>query len=243
LSAGRNRVFQKNPVSENSEDALSWNLFRTLERTGHLDVVARALGLDDEFQVLYWHRSWASAEPLPEIVAALDRVEPWSRVKRRYQTETGVILKGQCYLIMVECKLGKPGAHVCVWERASSSPIPPTYEEPLRALLADKQNWEATMRRFYQLLRHLVLANELCKPGRWPLEPHLLAVVNELSLNRNGASHAAEFEEFRRALRLAPERTHLLTWQELLVRAEATFDPGVRLLLAHARRLSYLRPL
>lgn len=35
---------------------------------------------------------------------------------------------------------------------------------------------------------------------------------------------------------------HLFTWQELLMRAEATFDPGVRLLLAHARRLSYLQP-
>ena len=45
-------------ASEDSEDALSWNLFRTLERTGHLDVVARALGLEDEFQVLYWHRPW-----------------------------------------------------------------------------------------------------------------------------------------------------------------------------------------
>jgi hypothetical protein len=40
-------------ASENSEDALSWNLFRTLERTGHLDVIAHALGLEDEFQVLY----------------------------------------------------------------------------------------------------------------------------------------------------------------------------------------------
>ena len=143
------RFFLKNLVSENSKDVLSWNLFRTLERIGHPDVIARAPGLDDEFQVLY----------------------------------------------------------------------------------------------FYQLLRHLVLANELCRPGRWPLEPHLLVVVNELSLNRNGESHAAEFEEFRRALRLAPEQTHLLTWQELLVRAEATFDLSVRPLLAHARRLSYLRPL
>ena len=129
------------------------------------------------------------------------------------------------------------------WERTSSSPIPPTYEEPLRALLADRRDWEATGARFYQLLRHLVLANELCGPDGWPLEPHLLAVVNELSLNRNGESHAAEFEQFQRALCLAPEQTHLLTWQELLVRAEATFDPGVRPLLVHAHRLNYLRPL
>ena len=225
-------------ASENSEDALSWNLFRTLERTNHLDVVARALGLEDELQVLYWYRFWNAAEPLPDIKAALDRVEPWGG----YHTETDVILKGQHYLVMVECKLGKPGAHVRAWEKVKGG-IPPIYEEPLRALLADMRDWETTMRRFYQLLRHLILASELCWPDGWPLEPHLLAIVNELNLNRGGVSHADEFEHFHRRLRLAPEQTHLLTWQELLARAEATFDPGVRPLLRHARRLSNLWPL
>lgn len=230
-------------ASENSEDALTWNLFRTLERIGLLHVVSRALGLEDEFRVLYWYRFWDAAEPLPEIKAALDRVEPWGRIGGRYQTETDVILKGQRYLVMVECKLGKPGAHVRAWQRQSSNRIPPTYKEPLRALLADMQDWEATMRRFYQLLRHLILADELCRSGGWPLEPHLLAIVNELNVNRGGVPHATEFEHFQRCLRLAPERTHLLTWQEFLVRCEATFDPGVRLLLAHACRLSSLYPL
>ena len=79
------------------------------------------------------------------------------------------------------------------WERTSSNRIPPTYEEPLRALLADMQDWEATMQRFYQLLRHLILASELCRSDGWPLEPHLLAIVNELNLNRNGVPHTAEF--------------------------------------------------
>ena len=213
-------------ASENSEDALSWNLFRTLQCTGHLDVVARALGLEDEFQVLYWYRPWDSAAPLPEI-----------------QTETDAVLKGQRYLVMVECKLGKPDARVRAWERGSRSPIPSTYEEPLCALLANMQGWEATMRRFYQLLRHLILANELCGPDEWPLEPHLLAIVSDLNLSPNGVPHAAEFEEFRRALRLPPERTHLVTWQEMLARVEATFDPGVRPLLDHARGLRYLQPL
>jgi len=226
-------------ASEDSEDALSWNLFRTLEHTDHLDVVARALGLEDEFQVLYWHRPWDATEPLPEIKAALKRVEPW----RGYHTEADVILKGQRTLVMVECKLGRPGAHVRAWERGGSDRrIPPAYEEPLRDLLADMGGWEATMRRFYQLLRHLVLAHELCRPDGWPLEPHLLAVVNALNINRDRKPHDVEFKTFQGILRLPPERTHLLTWQELSARAEATFDPGVRPLLDHARQLRYLRP-
>jgi hypothetical protein len=70
---------------------------------------------------------------------------------------------------MVECKLGKPGARVRTWERGGAGrPIPPSYEEPLRDLLADTSKWEATMRRFYQLLRHLVLAHEPCRTdGHW----------------------------------------------------------------------------
>lgn len=98
------------------------------------------------------------------------------------------------------------------------------------------------MRRFYQLLRHLILANELCRPGVWDLEPHVLAIVNELNRHASLRSHTEEFEHFRRHLRLLAERTHLLTWQELLARAEATLDPAVRPLLAHARRLGNLQP-
>jgi hypothetical protein len=102
-------------------------------------------------------------------------------------------------------------------------------------------DWQETMRRFYQLLRHLVLANELCRPGVWDLEPHVLAIVNELNRNASLRPHAEEFENFRKRLRLPAERTHLLTWQELLARAEATLDPAVRPLLAHARRLGNLQ--
>ncbi|MBN1582632.1 MAG: hypothetical protein JXA89_18120, partial [Anaerolineae bacterium] len=40
----------------------------------------------------------------------------------------------------------------------------------------------------------------------------------------------------------AVQGTHLVTWQVLLAQARATFDPGVRPLLAHAERLSYLQP-
>jgi len=143
---------------------------------------------------------------------------------------------------MVESKLGKPGARIRPWERTRRTPVPATYEAPLRVLLADMHDWTETMRRFYQLLRHLVLANELCRPEVWGLEPHLLAIVNELNIHASLRPHTKEFEQFRKCLRLSAERTHLLTWQELLARAETTLDPAVRPLLTHARRLSSLQP-
>lgn len=142
---------------------------------------------------------------------------------------------------MVESKLGKPGAQLRAWERTGRTDVPETYEAPLRDLLADMSGWEETMRRFYQLLRHLVLANELCRPEGWGLEPHLLAIVNDLNRHAIRESHAEEFTRFRQCLRLPAGRVHLLTWQTLLARAEATFEPGMQPLLAHAARLRYLQ--
>ena len=97
------------------------------------------------------------------------------------------------------------------------------------------------MRRFYPLLRHLILANELCQPGMWDLEPHLLAIVNER--NRHARrTHADEFAHLQQCLRLPPERTHLVTWQALLDRVKATLELAVRPLLIHVSQLSYLQP-
>jgi hypothetical protein len=230
---GRSRL-----ASENSENALAWNLFRSLERAGRLDVVARALGLEDEFQVLYWRRPWDRAEPLPEIDAALEQIEPGYS----FHSETAIMLKGRRYLVMVEGSLGKPGAQIRPWERISKTPVPALYEAPLRDLLVDMSRWEETMRRFYQLLRHLVLANALCQAEVWGLKPHLLAIVNQLNRHADLRPHAQEFLDFQHSLRLPAARTHLLTWQTLLVLAQATFDPIVRPLLDHAARLSYLQP-
>jgi hypothetical protein len=112
---------------------------------------------------------------------------------------------------MVESKLGKPGARIRAWERTGNRPVPASYEAPLRALLVDMDDWGDTMRRFYQLLRHLVLANELSRPEVWGLEPHLLAIVNGLNVHASLRPHANEFEQFRNHLRLPAERTHLLT--------------------------------
>jgi hypothetical protein len=72
---------------------------------------------------------------------------------------------------------------------------------------------------------------------------NVLTIVNEFNRHASLRPHAEEFENFRKRLRLPAERIHLLTWQELLARAEATMDPAVRPLLTHARWLSSLQPL
>jgi hypothetical protein len=225
-------------ASENSEAALSWNLFRTLEKAGRLDIITRPLGLEDEFQALYWYRPWDKSEPLPEINDALRQIEP----RKGYQTEMDIMLKGRRYLVVVKASLGKPGAQLRTWERTGSLSVPSIYKESLAGLLADMSTWETTMRRFYQLLRVLLLANELARPERWNLEPHLLAIVNNLNRQARNYSHAQEFAHFQQCLRWPPRQTHLLAWQALFERAEVSFEPAVRPLLNHVKRLNYFQP-
>jgi hypothetical protein len=137
--------------------------------------------------------------------------------------------------------------------------VPAALKDPFRDLLGDVDDWEETAHRFHKLLRHLVLADALCQPEAWDLEPHLLVIVNELNRHAGLPSHAQEFAHFQQCLRLPSKRrstaetsrkavsaakgTHLVTWQALLARAQATFDPSVRPLLVHAARLSYLQPI
>jgi hypothetical protein len=127
------------------------------------------------------------------------------------------------------------------WERAPNARVADSYEAPLRSLLRNPLDWQATMRSYYQLLRLLILAHALGKPEAWDLEPHLLVIVSALNRHHNLCSHEEAFGDFQLHLCLQPDRTHFVTWQALLDRAKATLDPSVGPLLAHAGRLSYLQ--
>ncbi len=80
--------------NENSEDALSFNVFRSLQEAGALGEVARLLvGADvtTEPELIVWGRRLdpASTHPVPELQAALAELETWPGQK----TEPDVILR------------------------------------------------------------------------------------------------------------------------------------------------------
>jgi hypothetical protein len=96
--------------NENSEDALSFNVFRSLQEAGALGEVARLLvGADvtSEPELIVWGRRLdaASTHPVPELQAALAELETW----RGQKTEPDVILRVPGWgWIFIEAKLASP---------------------------------------------------------------------------------------------------------------------------------------
>lgn len=197
--------------SVNSEDALSWNLFRTLEKYEALNRFTTQWGLPDNYQVLYWFRSADSDVPYEGIRECLDLIEPWGRGGRRQQTESDIILLGRKNLIMVENKLGAPRKKINAWGKQRGE-VPREYLDFTLPLLKSHQYW-SEMPRYYQLYRQLILGTELGK--RFNLQPYLLAIYNDLNLAKNGLTHDKEFEEFKSTI-AKPTSARCLSWQSLI---------------------------
>ena len=208
-------------ASEHSEDALSWNLFRSLQLTGKLSLVMDTLPIQVDVQELYfWQHavSRQSQDTDPEIQDVLNEMEPWGWNGRRQQTETDVILRGRHQIVVVECKLGKPDAMVRAWSRSGSTSRPMrsnylSFMEKLGVKLFNKSfDLEGDGRRFYQLFRNYLLGAALCQ--KWDTEFSLVTIVNSLNSNLDGKSHEEEFGYFQSKL-VQPSNAFLITWQQI----------------------------
>jgi hypothetical protein len=209
--------------SENSEDALTWQTFRSLEAAGLLDqFVADWLGLTDRYVAYYWQRRHDQYDIDPIIDSVLAEVEPFHRQHGRQHTETDLMLRGECTLIVAEIKLGYKRRRITGWRQARNSPIVDDYESHARQFVRDTTNWKQIVARFAQLYKNLFVGEELSK--RWsmsdqPLELHLLAVVNGAAQEKkpDGSkwTYRYEFEAFRQTTTLPQDRLHLLEWQQI----------------------------
>ena len=214
--------------SLHSEDALSWNLFRSLHQTCKLHLVTDFLSPGMEMSTLYfWGHSVdeSSAKIDATVQEALNEIEPWGRDGRRQQTETDVMLRGPSDLVMVECKLGVPGKPVKAWTRSRPG-MRGDYLKFMNQfggrLFNDSFDFEFDGNRFYQLFRNYLLGAALLQ--RWKVRFWLLAVVNAKNTNLDGVSHEAEFGHFRSKL-VNPANAIIVTWQELRTAIER--EPGL----------------
>lgn len=205
--------------SLHSEDALTWNLFRSLHQDNKLQLVTDFLSPSMEVSMLYfWGHSiqQSSAEIDSTVQEALNEIEPWGRDGRRQQTETDVMLHGPRDLVMVECKLQVPGKPVKAWTRSSSGMRADYWKFMERfgvRLFSDSFDFEADGNRFYQLFRNYLLGAALSQ--RWGIKFWLLAIVNSKNTNLDGLPHETEFGHFRSKL-VDPSNAVIITWQQVI---------------------------
>jgi len=214
--------------SRHSEDALSWNLFRSLQLAGKLPLVTDFIAPRLDFDIVYfWARdaSRRSDKVDPDIQECLNKMEPWGKDGVKQQTETDVILCGKHHLIVVECKLGKPDEIVRAWCRSRPG-IRSQYEDFVKELginlFSDFFNFEKDGNRFYQLFRNYLLGAALSL--KWGVAFSLVAIVNSMNTNLEGRSHAEEFGFFKSLLRDS-SNVSLITWQVIWGRLR--FETGL----------------
>jgi hypothetical protein len=209
--------------SENSEDALTWQTFRSLEAAELLDrFAADMLGLTDHYIAYYWQRPHDQYDIDPTVDRVLAEVEPYHRQHGCQHTETDLILRGERTLIVAEIKLGYKKRRITGWCQAKNSPIVDDYEPHARQFVTDVAHWKQTVARFAQLYKNLFVGrrlSELWSATGQPLELHLLAVVNGATQEKKSDgsiwTYRDEFEAFQQSTTFPQDALHLLEWQQI----------------------------
>lgn len=201
--------------SENSEDAKTWNLFRSLELNKRFDLYYNLLDIKDKAtNLLFWGMDSNTGEFDVILKAVLDEIEP-PNLWRIQQTEPDVIITGQNTVIFNESKLGKDGAQIDAWNR--KDPFENKHEyyksnaEPyFKSEFID--NFAEEGRRYYQLLRNLIIGQAFAK--RLGKQFHLVVLVNSKNRAKSGLTHREEFNNFILLLN-DTSYCHLITWDQL----------------------------
>ena len=206
--------------STHSEDALTWNVFRTLQLNDRIHCLTNIFTPSlDTYKIWFWgHDASIPSQVIDsEIQETLDQMEPWGKGGIPQQTEPDVILRGKRHIIMVECKLGKQRQRVKAWQRSSPG-MRPEYSafidrKGFGNLFKPSFNYERDGNRFYQLFRNYLMGAALA--SRWHTTFSLLTIVNALNRNLEGRSHESEFKSFQSIL-TNDSNTFLITWQQVL---------------------------
>jgi len=165
--------------SKNSEDALTWNVFRTLQETGRLDIVSDILGIGQPKGLLLW----TLAPKIDDVNACLQYVtgsliREFDGVFRGQMTEPDIVLLGTTGIAVIECKLSerdKTASHL--WEGRADSVKKrlPVYTMEIPNLVRTSKPEEIV--NIYQLVRMAFYAVKLAEYFR--VEPVVVSLANE----------------------------------------------------------------
>ena len=204
--------------SENSEDALSWNVFRSLQEAGGLRQVATAItGEDIPYEPFLY--LWGicttddSLEPWDLLIHARQRFESNLPVERP-QTEPDVALHlpGR-YLVLIEAKFTSPNTFYKRGRRKDSHSL--TLDELLeiyrdrRLTILNRRKAAAAPRVAYQLWRNTVFAEWMAR------EDHRDTKAYHVNLVRSGYEQDAA-DEFAGLINDNHKaRFRRLTWEQI----------------------------
>jgi len=203
---------------ENSEDALSWNVFRSVQEAGHLAPLAELLigeSYDEEPDLYLWgiRVSDDSFDPWDLLVAARDRFETNLPVDRPLtEPDIALHLPGR-YLVLIEAKFTSPNGWYRPGVRENDKSL--TLEELLDVYsdeelrLLDIHRAQQCGRVPYQLWRNTVFADWMALQDSPQTKPY------HVNLVREGYEH--ESQEAFAALLNEPYRDRFrpATWEAI----------------------------
>jgi len=216
---------------EKSEDALTWNVFRSLQRAGCLNVLAeritgKAIRTDPSLYLWGLNLTDDSLEPWDLLIAARKRFESNLPVKRPLtEPDITLYLPGE-YLILIEAKFTSPNTFYLDGPRRDANSL--TKDELLdiyrdQALhILDDEKARGADRVYYQLWRNTVFAEWMALADGQGTQAY------HTSLTREGVENES-CEHFRGLLK--PEfsgRFAHLSWEDIYL--WITESPGLTIL-------------
>jgi len=201
---------------ERSEDAVTWNVFRSLfEQQTLAMIAARLIGEQhaEEPELYLWGISMTTFRPWPLLIEARQEFESHLPVKRPYtEPDIALHLPGR-YLLLIEAKLTSPNTFYERGPRKDDRSL--TFHELLNIYqfrgmkIADPRSAREAKRLPYQLWRNMVFAEWMAKAD----------CSTTKAFHVNLVRHIAEYSiesEFRRSLCAGvADRFRRATWETI----------------------------
>jgi hypothetical protein len=206
--------------SQNSEDALTWNVFRSLQKARRLHVICDELSIGEPRGLLLWTLA-------PEVDGASAKLQytagmlirKFDGILRGQTTEPDVIILGTKGVAVIDCKLSEPDrppSHLWDGSLDSVTKRLPIYREAKPALLR-KDVTDAQIALIYQLVRMAFYAVQLAKS--LSSSPVLVWLANERNWNvripRLDRSAAELWDFFQYAVAASSLRKVNISWQRI----------------------------
>jgi len=228
FKASRDRYTRRWPVyaglpylgSRDSEDALTWNVFRSLQKGQKLGIVCDEFRIGEPLGLLLW----TLAPEVDDVSAKLQYsagmlIRTFDGILPGQMTEPDVIILGTKGIAVIECKLSerdKPSSHL--WEGSPDSVRKrlPIYRQAEPNLLK-KDVTDAQIGEIYQLVRMAYYALQLGKS--FHCAPVIVSLANEKNwhgeIRRLRKSPAELWDFFRDAIETPDLRKENINWQRI----------------------------